>query len=84
MKIGAFLGSFKYGISEASLPKVSAWLMAVALVAGLVLVLVCRGGKVAQALVLVCGDFSSSGFLVPVVQEDPAWPIVGLQQMESS
>lgn len=55
MKIGVFLGGFKYGIFQALLPRVSAWLMAVALVAGLVLVLVCRGGKVPQALVLVCG-----------------------------
>lgn len=53
MKTGAFLGSFKYGIFWASLPKVPAWLMGMALVARLVLV--CRSGKVAQALVLVRG-----------------------------
>lgn len=58
MKIGAFLGSFKYVISQASLPKVSAWLVAMALVAGLVLVLVCRSGKVPQAFVLVFGGIT--------------------------
>lgn len=55
MKTRAFLGSFKYGIIQASLLKVSAGLMAMALGAGLVLMLVCRSGKVAQALVLACG-----------------------------
>lgn len=43
-KTGTFLGSFKYGIFQASLLKVSVWLMAMALVAGLVLWLVCRQG----------------------------------------
>lgn len=47
MKTGAFLGGFRYDIFQASLLKVSAWLMAMALVAGLVLVLVCRARKVA-------------------------------------